>query len=222
MITFDTQQLAKVRIVAYVDQEYTQQAGEWEALFNPTELAFSRSNDYEWQTPAGSSKPQMQYKGGEPAEISIEFFFDGTGVIKSDLTVRQRIEDFLTMTSYHGDAHQPYYVHLSWGAFNFRGVRTKAEVKYTLFDRAGEPLRATLAVSFRESLPPDEVTSEENDTSPDLYQTWQVTQGETLDHIAHVVYGDPAYWRPLAAANDLSNSLELSPGSVLILPPKES
>ena len=130
-------------------------------------------------------------------------------------------EQFLELTSYHGDAHQPYYVHVSWGAFNFRGVRTKADVKYTLFDRAGEPLRATLAVSFREALPPDEVTSEENDTSPDLYQTWQVAQGETLDHIAHVVYGDSGYWRPLAEANTLTNPLELEPGAVLVLPPKE-
>jgi nucleoid-associated protein YgaU len=220
-MTFDTRALAKLTIEAYVDAECTERAGRWEALFNPTELAYSRSNDYEWQLSAGASKPQLQYKGGEPDEISLELFFDGTGVVDSDDSVRDRIEQFLELTSYHGDAHQPYYLHLWWGSFNFRGVRTGADVKYTLFDRAAEPLRATLSIGLREALPPEEVTSEEANTSPDLYQTWQVAQGETLDHIAHTVYGDPAYWRQLAEANGLVNPLDLEPGAVLVLPPKE-
>jgi hypothetical protein len=222
MIDFEGRELAKLRIVAYKDQENSpaKRAGEWEALFNPTELAFSRSNEYEWMTAAGSSKPQLQYKGGEPDEISLEFFFDGTGVVESDTSVKERIDGFLTLTGYHGDDHQPYYVHLSWGGFHFRGVRTKADVKYTLFDRGGEPLRGTLAVSFREALPPEEVTATESDTSPDLYQTWQVTQGDTLDHIAHLVYGHPRYWRPLAIHNGLTNTLDLEVGAVLELPPK--
>ena len=220
MTPFDTKKLSKLTIDGYVDAEYTNQAGRWEALFNPTELSYSRTNEYEWQQPAGASKPQLQYKGGEPDEISLEFFFDGTGVIDSDQSVRERIEGFLELTSYQGEAHQPFYLHLWWKSFNFRGIRTKADVTYTLFDRDGEPLRATLAITLREALPPEEVTRDENNTSPDLYQTWRVAEGDTLDLIAHRVYGDSGYWRPIAAANRLVNPLSLDPGRVLRLPPK--
>ena len=43
--------------------------------------------------------------------------------------------------------------------------------------------------------------------------------GERLDAIAHRVYGDARYWRPLAAANHLTNPRCLRPGTVLVLPP---
>ncbi len=221
MTLFETQRLAKLRIDAFSDIEYKNRAGEWEALFNPTELSFSRSNEYEWQRPAGGSKALPQYTGGEAKEISIEFFFDGTGVVESDQSVRERIESFETLTSYQGEAHQPFYLRLTWGGFEFRGIRTKADIKYTLFDRSGEPLRATLATTFREALPPEEITADENNTSPDLYQTWLVGEGQKIDTIANDVYGDPAYWRPLAEANALVNPLDLEPGTVLVLPPKE-
>lgn len=219
-MTIDTQRLAKLRIDAFADIEYQNAADSWEALFNPTELSFSRSNEYEWQRPAGGSKAVPQYTGGEAREVSIEFFFDGTGVIDSDQSVRERIESFERITSYQGEAHQPYYLQLTWGSFEFRGIRTKADISYTLFDRSGEPLRATLATTFREALPPEEVTADENNTSPDLYQTWQVAQGERLDAIAAEIYGDAAWWRPLAVANGLANALDLEPGSILVLPPK--
>lgn len=220
MSLFDTKKLSKLTIDAYLDAEYRIPVGRWEALFNPTQLAYSRTNEYEWLQPTGASKPQLQYKGGTPDEISLEFFFDGTGVVESDLSVRTRIETFLALTSYQGEAHQPFYLHLNWSAFNFRGIRTKADVTYTVFDRNGEPLRATLAVALREALPPEEVTRDENNSSPDLFQTWLVAEGETLEFIANRIYGDPGYWRPIATANRLVNPLDLPPGMILTLPPR--
>jgi Contractile injection system tube protein len=43
--------------------------------------------------------------------------------------------------------------------------------------------------------------------------------GERLDEIAYRAYGDPAYWRLLAAYNDLANPMRLSPGEQLMIPP---
>ena len=64
-------------------------------------------------------------------------------------------------------------------------------------------------------------TANERTSSPDLYQTWLVSEGDRLDVIAYEVYGDPAWWRPLAEANGLRNPRALDVGSVLMLPPKE-
>ena len=58
---------------------------------------------------------------------------------------------------FQGDTHQPYYVHAYWGRFSFRGILTQVDVTYKLFDRAGEPLRATVKLTLKEALSPEEV-----------------------------------------------------------------
>lgn len=218
----DERQLAKLTIEPYRDQEFTDPAGEpWQALFNPTELGFTRKNNYRTTTSAGSSAPNTSYGSGEPDQVQIDLFFDGTGVVESTETVGDRIDALLAFTEFQSDTHQPYYLHAYWGAFDFRGVLTQADVSYKLFDRNGEPIRATVKITLQEVVAPDTLAAEERRESPDLYQTWMVSDGETIDSIAHRVYGSPAYWRPLAAANRLRNPRALYAGQILTLPPKE-
>ena len=214
-------QLEKLTIDAYEDQEYKRRSGRpWQALFNPTQLGFSRSNRYNATASAGSSQPQVAYGGGQPDELSIELFFDGTGVVESTETVGERIERLLAFTEFQAETHQPYYLHLFWGSFHFRGVLEKVDIKYTLFDRNGEPLRATTTLSLKQALAPKEVAAEEGRSSPDLYQTWLVGDDDTLDTIAERIYGSPAWWRPIAEANRLKNPRALVAGQVLTLPPR--
>lgn len=212
--------LAKLTIVSFRDQKFQQPAGTWRALFNPTELKFSRKNRWNNEQPAGASGPTTSFANGEPDEISLEFFFDGTGVVLGAETVRARLDALLELTRFQPDTHMPYYVHLYWGAFTFRGVLKSADVTYTLFDRAGEPLRAKVTAAFMEVVEPEQRAAEERRQSPDLRQTWLVGEGDTIDAIADRVYGSPVYWRAVAEANDLVNPRRLEPGSVLVLPPK--
>ncbi|MBI2911508.1 MAG: LysM peptidoglycan-binding domain-containing protein, partial [Chloroflexi bacterium] len=46
-----------------------------------------------------------------------------------------------------------------------------------------------------------------------------VREGDTIDWIAHDEYGDPARWRHIAEANNLSNPMDLPAGQVLAIPP---
>jgi nucleoid-associated protein YgaU len=46
-----------------------------------------------------------------------------------------------------------------------------------------------------------------------------VTEGQTIDLIAHQEYGDPSAWRHIAKANGLTAPRNLKPGQVLRLPP---
>lgn len=220
MASLDELQLAKLTIDAYADQRFTELASTWRALFNPTELGFARKNHYNNEQAAGASRPTTSYSSGEPDEISIEFFFDGTGVVESGASVRERLDALLDLTSFQPDTHRPYYIHLYWGSFNFRGVLTSADVTYTLFDRAGEPLRAKVACQFSEVIEPEDLARTERRESADLHQTWLVGQDETLDLIAHKVYGSPAFWRPIAEVNQLTNPRAVEPGTVLVLPPR--
>src|SRR4051812_22729076 len=96
--------LAKLTIEPYTDQEFTRPAGPpWQALFNPTELGFSRKNTYNTTPSAGSSQPQTSYGGGEPDQVTIDLFFDGTGVVESLQTVTERVDALLDLSSFQGD-----------------------------------------------------------------------------------------------------------------------
>jgi len=213
-------QLTKLTIDAYSDIKFEKPAGiRWQALLNPTELSFSRKNNYQATQSAGTSAPQQSFSGGEPDQVQVDLLLDGTGVVGEPGGIGRILDELLSLTKFQGDTHQPYYVHAYWGRFSFRGILTQADVTYKLFDRAGEPLRATVKLSLKEALSPEEVAAEDRPASPDLYQTWLVRDGETLDAIAARVYGNAALWRPLAAANRLRNPRGLVTGQLLLLPP---
>jgi hypothetical protein len=219
-MTLTATQLTKLTIDAYTDIEFNTPAGiTWTALLNPTELTFSRKNLYQATQSAGTSAPQQSFSGGEPDQVSLDLLLDGTGVVGEAGSIGPKLDELLALTKFQGDTHQPYYVHAYWGRFTFRGILVQVDVTYKLFDRAGEPLRATAKLQFKEALSPEEVQAEDRPASPDLYQTWLVRDGDTLDAVAATVYGDPAYWRPLAEANKLANPRGLRTGAVLLLPP---
>jgi len=213
-------QLTKLTIDAYTDIKFERPAGiRWQALLNPTELSFSRKNLYQATQSAGTSAPQQSFSGGEPDQVQLDLLLDGTGVVGDPGGIGDLLDGLLELTKFQGDTHQPYYVHAFWGRFTFRGILTQADVTYKMFDRAGEPLRATVKLTLKEALSPEEVAAEDRPTSPDLHQTWLVKDGEALDAIAARVYGDPALWRPLATVNRLTNPRGLVTGMVLRLPP---
>lgn len=218
----DDVQLAKLTIVAFRDQKFSQPVRTWRALFNPTELKFGRRTRWNREQAPGASGPTTSFGNGEPAEVSIELFFDGTGVVLSTETVTARVEGLLAFLELHGETHQPYYAHLYWGAFTFRGVMKSADVTYTLFDRAGLPLRAKVTAVFTEVVDPEHRAAQDRLSSPDLRQTWVVRDGDRIDGIADQVYGSPVHWRGIAGANGLVNPRRLEPGAVLVLPPKAS
>ena len=55
--------------------------------------------------------------------------------------------------------------------------------------------------------------------SADHTKTYLVARGDTLSSIAGAEYGDPAAWRPIAAANRIVNPRRLEPGSRIVIPP---
>lgn len=212
--------VTKLTIVAYTDVEFRNPAGiVWVALLNPTELSFNRKNRYQNTQATGSARGEQSYTGGDPDQVSLDLLLDGTGVVGEPGSIGPRLDALLALADFRGDTHQPYYVHAHWGRFSFRGVLEQVDVTYTLFDRDGEPLRAKVTLMMKEALSPLEVAANTKPESPDLYQTWVVRDGESLDAIAATVYGDAAYWRPLADVNDLTNPRGLLTGQLLMLPP---
>jgi nucleoid-associated protein YgaU len=45
-----------------------------------------------------------------------------------------------------------------------------------------------------------------------------VVAGDSLPSVAHAEYGDPRYWRAIAAANGIDDPARVQPGTHLLLP----
>src|SRR5205807_254751 len=110
-----------------------------------------------------------------------------------------------------------------WGkGISFRAIVESVQQKFTLFNPSGIPLRASLAVSFREYKTLEEQLKELNLQSSDHTKRRVVKRGDTLNHIAYEEYRDPGQWRKIAEepanAAVLANPRFLAPGTELVIP----
>ncbi len=214
----------KLRIDIFSDQKFQQADGSFSVLFNPSEYTLTRSNLWNQTQAQGNSRPTSSFRAGNPDQLALSLFFDGTGAAGKTGSIRPDVDRVLALLRYEGDGHRPRFVRLVWGGqeggLYFQCYLKSAAVAFTLFARSGEPIRAKVQATFEEVLDPDDRRAIENRTSPDLRRVWHVQEGESLDLIAQRAYGDVRYWRELARANGLENPRSLVPGTALLLPRK--
>lgn len=197
---------------------------EFKVLFNPTEYSFEDSSKWEEQQ-GNRRRPELQYTGGERKRLSMELFYD-TYEAKEDVRLYTgKLQQLLVVTTDGGNnGKRPPVVELSWGqaqsnvGFPFRCVLESLKQQFTLFTSDGMPVRAKVSVSFKEYELPKEEQQREPRRSSYPAQTYTVREGDTLSGIAAAVWSDPAKWRVLADANDVSNPRALRPGQALIVP----
>jgi nucleoid-associated protein YgaU len=212
------------------------------ALFNPSEIAISRSVTYEPERLAVQNYDVgfvQRFVGVEAATLSIELFFDtyerhdGGGPLAGAAAMLMPSNPFSTgdatdVTSLTNevaalaemdiDLHEPPVCVLQWGKFViFRGYMAGLEQRFTMFLEDGTPVRATLSCSFVESFSlPRRRAGEPH--SADVAKTRTVRRHDTLQSIAAEEYRDPALWRGIARANGIVNPRSLAPGTVLTIP----
>lgn len=152
--------------------------------------------------------------------------FDVTGAIpqeewpKNCSTIKDMV-DRLKKVVYDpdGESHQPPVVKIFWGTFSFSVRTTKLDIKYTLFNLNGCPLRAeiTLEVQFFYQEWPFDHTKEKK--SPDLTHLVEVKAGDSLPLMCERIYNDSSYYLQVARINGLTNFRDLKPGTMLEFPP---
>lgn len=202
--------------------------GSVEFMFNPTEYSISKSNTWNLKAAKGSNVPNWEFGGGEPRTLSLELFFDAY-LKKDGASVRKltnRLFNFMMVdTSLKGQKSKmgkPPKCRLAWGADKdqFDCYITSCQVKYTLFDEQGMPVRATATLSLKEDRDPTKLlpTNPTSIGEPGR-KLWVVSEGDRLDWIAHQEYGDARQWRRIAEANRLSDPLDLPAGMTLAIPP---
>lgn len=212
------------------------------AMYNPTSLSFQRGQSnvpkFTTQTINGVT---VETKTVNAPNLRVELFLDGTGasppmgiptiggaigkaagVAVSAIGVDALISLFFKSTlKVEGKTHTTKDVKLIWGAgLFFRCKLEDATVNYTLINRLGLPLRATISASFIASDDATLVTGLIDKLfSPDLTKTYTVKAGDTLYNIAKEEYEDESFYLQIAQVNSLKNYRNLTPGQTLILPP---
>ena len=202
-----------------------------EFMFNPTEYSVSKSNKWEMKAAKSGNVPKWEFGGGDPRTLQVELFFDRS--LKSDSTdVRtatnklfnfMMIDSGLKSKSPNSKMGEPPRCRLFWGKDtknSFDCYITSCNVKYTMFNPDGIPIRASATLQLKEVRDAKELlpTNPTSQGEPGR-RVYVVQDGDRLDWIAYKEYGDAAQWRRLAEANRITDPLDLRSGMTLFVPP---
>jgi len=185
---------------------------EVEVLFNPEKYSVSKTATWSYK---GKTKTP-HYSSTELGSLVVNLFFD---TYEKNSDVRDYTNKIVSLMNptveYRGKKVPPICI-FTWGKFNFRGVIASVTQNFTLFLSSGVPVRASLNVSFKPLVFPEERTR--GNPPGDPTKTRIVKEGETLNFITFQEYGDPALWRIIAQENKIQNPRFLQAGMTLVIP----
>jgi len=191
--------------------------------FNPSQWSVNRTAGWKTDT-TKKGVPPPEFKGPNPASVSIEIFLDESGRKDGDISkTAAKLEKLVHPEQNSVSRNKPSGPHVlfEWGkAITFKGYVESVAVKYTMFRSGGTPIRGTCTLGLKEfpvGLPA------QNPSSGGLLgsRTHRVVAGDTLASVAYAEYGDPTLWRKVADANPdlVDDPMRIPAGAVLRVPP---
>ncbi|MBL8350894.1 MAG: peptidoglycan-binding protein [Burkholderiaceae bacterium] len=222
--------LEKLRIEAFLDVKRKRPADppRMEVMFNPTTYKRSHAVAYTERRKGVTMQGwPSRYAYTAPGDLSLKLVFDGTGVNKIGLerlidppSVKKDIQTFEKLClRMNGDIHQPNFLVVRWGDFSFPGRLHKLDITYTVFDEAGDPLRAELDVAFVEDVASTTGALAAAKSSPDLTHVRIAKAGDTLPLLCQAIYGSSRHYLRVAQHNALDDFRRLEPGQRIVFPP---
>lgn len=189
--------------------------------FNPEKFSYSRTVDMDTQEKE-SAQASLQINKAQKRTISIDLTFDTVTHPDEKVTnVKQLTQPFELLTQpiikkSNEDKGRVPYVTMTWADESFRGFIKKFDQEFTLFDKLGNPLRAKVKLEFVEYVTAEQQQKEEGSGDPEHY--YHVQEGESLQLIAHRLWGNQNHWRAIADYNNLRTFRDLKAGMKLMLP----
>jgi hypothetical protein len=120
--------------------------------FNPKEISIDKV--VPWQKQATAAPGDLEFSSAEPQTMSFELLFDG---FESGTSIQGEIDKLQQLSDIDPSLRRPPKVKISWGTAvagtmpPFEAVVESMGVKYTMFDANGRPLRATVALGFKQA-----------------------------------------------------------------------
>lgn len=194
--------------------------------FNPPEYTLAKAAQVAEIAIPGIDAPILQFVRGQTQTLALELFFDTTRLGSSTVKVvdvRLLTEMVAQLGRIQPNTHAPPRIRFIWGlGLSFRAIVDNVQQKFTLFNPAGIPVRATLTVSFKEYKTLEEQLKELNLQSADHTKRRVVRRRDTLARIAFEEYGDASKWTVIADHPEnrdrLTDLRRLTPGTELAIP----
>lgn len=202
-----------------------------DCLFNPTEFSVTKTNNWTFKEIKGNSFPPPEFAGGAPRELSVNLLFDSS-LLPPKQSVMSVCDDLFKMMEVPGGQQAagpksaPAFLTFSWGKYQgFKAACTSLVVAYQLFNQNGEPIRADVRMTLKQTEPASTASAStaNSTTNPSTHSAGlqglhTVRDGDSLPSIAYEAYGDATRWRSIAEANGVDNPLHLRRGMALTLP----
>jgi hypothetical protein len=228
----DRKQLTKLMIRSFANRDFTEEdpAKKFVTPINPESFTKNFKIDLDTRRGHGNQGTELRFKSTVPEELRLEFMLDGTGTMEGyggenstykNKPVHEQLDDLLKCVyNFDGDIHRPRFLIVFWGSeIDFRCVLSSLDINHTLFNPAGEPLRAKINATFLNYKSREERLAEERRNSPDLTHYRKVEQSDRLDLMTHKIYNDSKYFLQVAKANALTSIRNVQPGLDLFFPP---
>jgi hypothetical protein len=189
--------------------------------FNPTDYKLSRSVGLNNEQNVAWVGGIPEFLGTGPLTLTMELLFDEFHLANGDVTPKV---DKLFAWQLPDDSGSPPLVMVDWGANGtlkgFKGVIKDVSASYTLFNKSGTPIQATVDITIEETVIKPVIKPGTNPTShaTDARRIHVVVEGDTLASIAYAEYGEPGYWRAIAQVNGIDDPLRVRPGANLLMP----
>lgn len=185
-------------------------------LFNPTEYAVEKGNQYAEIAVPGLEAPLLQFSRGNARTLTMDLFLDTSESGEDVRSYTGRITAFLQIDP---ETHAPPQCRFTWGGGeSFTAVLERATQRFTMFQADGTPVRATVGVVLRE-FKSGASGRERPLESPDRTKVRTVGEGDALWLLAAREYGDPGQWRAIARASGIVNPRLLKAGTAVVIPP---
>ena len=200
--------------------------------FNPSEYKITDRSVYSQRSRRKKDEPAISFNGGMLSTLEVTLIFNNdeflslssavksvanmiTGDDSKDIT--KTINKIASRTKMDGESHQPPGCMFVWGSLQFAGYVESVGVNYTMFDKSGKPLRATVDLTMQGF---NKAASERSSPlmSPDRTKARTMTEDSSIWCLAEKEYGDAREWRRIADANNIMNPLDIPVGQVLRVP----
>ena len=220
--------LDRLQIHAYSNKERTSLTKSFEFLVSVENLSQFYAINYQKTGGIGTDSQEAAHSKTEPRKLQFNVVLDNTCVFNSDLGLKvgnkeniiQKVDNFLTVCyKYDRNQHSPPPLKLDWGEVKFDCRLESVDVKYSLFDKGGNPLRAELDITFIEDIPQTDGAASRAPQSPDITHARIFKAGDSLPLIAKEVYGSANYYLSIARWNKINHFREIKPGTKIKLPP---
>src|SRR5215467_1481090 len=150
--------MAKASLIR-LDQK-DKEVGEVFFMFNPKELTFSKTNNWNQDDVPKANVPAVEFKSGGPTTLKLQLYFD-TYKDAKDGKCEDVVQKYTSKVCAMMDVDpswkdkknkkgRPPTVRFNWGSVRFDAVISSISQRFTLFTSDGTPVRAVLDVSFSE------------------------------------------------------------------------